>query len=598
MSRANLLKEMPFYGLSDFQLIWENETFKQEILSKMTNNGFIDFINKSQAYASNEHSLESFRYYDTEEYSEILNNKLHLNIIHINCRMLSCNKGKIISFLNSLDNDVDIILLSEIGRDGSRYLDSVFPNYDSEFDLPKNNNYGGVAILAKRCFNMTLKSEMKLVKECTCNKCEFESIWVTINSPSTSILIGCTYRHPNGNIDHFINQFSKILETVPHDSNCISGGDFNIDLLNISHINVLNYVTELSSHNFLPKIILPTRITDSTCTLIDHIFVKLSRKLIDINIKAGNIFAEITDHLPIFVNMNFKTNLSNERPLIRIFNDRSLQNFSFKCSNIEWDRLGNLANVDSKFDFLQNSLITAFNESFPLVQKSRKRNKDKKWMTQSLKISIRKKNRLYKKKIQTPTLDNINRFKEYNQILQASLKLAEERYYHNLFSDTKSSSIKMWKALGSIINPDKTRKQQQITKLIIGEEVVEDNKGISDRMNDYFCTVGRKLANELPNGKSFNTYLKNKISQTMFLSPIQESEITLEILKLNNRKSPGPDNISPKILKTCEPHLRKPLTEVFNNSFLSGTYPAKLKIAKVIALYKKNLNFFQKIIDR
>ena len=71
--------------------------------------------------------------------------------------------------------------------------------------------------------------------------------------------------------------------------------------------------------------------------------------------------------------MNFKTNLSNERPLIRIFNDRSLQNFSFKCSNIEWDRLGNLANVDSKFDFLQNSLITVFNESLPLVQKSRKK---------------------------------------------------------------------------------------------------------------------------------------------------------------------------------------------------------------------------------
>ena len=110
-------------------------------------------------------------------------------------------------------------------------------------------------------------------------------------------------------------------------------------------------------------------------------------------------------------------------------------------------------------------------------------------------------------------------------------------------------------------------------------------------MNDYFCTVGRKLANELPNGKSFNTYLKNKVSQTMFLSPIQESEITLEISKLNDRKSPGPDNISPKILKACDPHLRKPLTEVFNYSFLTSSYHSKLKIAKVIALYKKNSTF-------
>ena len=83
--------------------------------------------------------------------------------------------------------------------------------------------------------------------------------------------------------------------------------------------------------------------------------------------------------------------------------------------------------------------------------------------------------------------------------------------------------------------------------------------------------------------------MQNKITQTMFLSPIEESEITNEIRKLNERKSPGPDNISPKILKACEPELRKPITEVFNYSFETATYPSKLKIAKVLALYKKSL---------
>ena len=590
MSRLDYSKELPFYGLSDFQLTVENESCKQEILTKMTNNGFIDFIKNSQGYSSNEYDLALSRYYDMEEYSDIIK-KFNLNIIHMNCRMLSHNKGKITSFLDSLDNDVDIIMLSEIGKEGYRYLESLFPNYDHEFDLPKNNNYGGVAIMAKKYLSMSIKSDMQLLKECTCTKCEFESVWVEINNQVTSVLIGCTYRHPNGNINHFLNQLSKLLENIPEDSNCIYGGDININLLNISHTDVLNYVTELSSHNFLPKIILPTRITDSTCTLIDHLFVKLAKKFSDISFKAGNIFADITDHLPIFVSLDFKTKSSTHRPLIRIISDRSLQTFSNKCSNIKWEQFRNMSNTDDKFDFLQSSLISAFNESFPFVQKSRKRNKDKKWMTRSLKISIRHKNRLYKKKTLTPTLNNINRYKEYNKILQESLKLAEEKYYQNLFNDTKNSSINMWKALGSIINPIKKRKQQQIPKLIIGDNVVENSKEISDKMNEYFCTIGKKLANVLPNGKSFNSYLKNKVPQTMFLSPIQESEIRLEILKLNNRKSPGPDNLSPKILKSCEPYLRKPLTEVFNHSFQTGTYPSKLKIAKVIALYKKSSYF-------
>ena len=85
---------MPFYGLSDFQLIWENETCKQEILAKMSNNGFIDYIKNSHSYTNENDSLEQFRYFDTDEYSHILMKKHHLNIIHINCRMLSKNKGK------------------------------------------------------------------------------------------------------------------------------------------------------------------------------------------------------------------------------------------------------------------------------------------------------------------------------------------------------------------------------------------------------------------------------------------------------------------------------------------------------------------------
>ena len=52
---------MPFYGLSDFQLIWENETCKQEILAKMSNNGFIDYIKNSHSYTNENVSLEQFR---------------------------------------------------------------------------------------------------------------------------------------------------------------------------------------------------------------------------------------------------------------------------------------------------------------------------------------------------------------------------------------------------------------------------------------------------------------------------------------------------------------------------------------------------------
>ena len=116
-------------------------------------------------------------------------------------------------------------------------------------------------------------------------------------------------------------------------------------------------------------------------------------------------------------------------------------------------------------------------------------------------------------------------------------------------------------------------------------------------MNNYFCTIGNKLASDLPTGKSFKAFLKNKVQHTMFLSPILESEISTEILKLNSRKSPGPDNLSPKILKACETEIRKPLTDIFNWSLQTATYPSNLKIAKVLALYKKSHHLCLRIID-
>ena len=85
-------------------------------------------------------------------------------------------------------------------------------------------------------------------------------------------------------------------------------------------------------------------------------------------------------------------------------------------------------------------------------------------------------------------------------------------------------------------------------------------------MNRYFCTIGKELAKEIPAGKDFHTYLKNKNTATFFLTPIYEAEISNKILRLNSKKCPGPDNISPKILKYCEPFIRKPLSIIFNSS--------------------------------
>ena len=70
----------------------------------------------------------------------------------------------------------------------------------------------------------------------------------------------------------------------------------------------------------------------------------------------------------------------------------------------------------------------------------------------------------------------------------------------------------MWKHLGSILNPNKSKKQQRIPKLIINRKEITDDQDIADTMNDYFCTIGPTLASKLPReDKNFNDFMTNKI---------------------------------------------------------------------------------------
>ena len=60
---------------------------------------------------------------------------------------------------------------------------------------------------------------------------------------------------------------------------------------------------------------------------------------------------------------------------------------------------------------------------------------------------------------------------------------------------------------------------------------------IANAFNNYFASVGKNLASEIPNlGKSPLDYLKSS-SDKLFISPITSPEIEIEISKLKTGKA-------------------------------------------------------------
>ena len=119
-----------------------------------------------------------------------------------------------------------------------------------------------------------------------------------------------------------------------------------------------------------------------------------------------------------------------------------------------------------------------------------------------------------------------------------------------------------------------------------------DKKEIADKLNNFFINIGPKLANELdPVGKpDFKSYLNiNKLKTVFKFTPIEEEETKTIIKNLKPKNSSLHDSISLILLKASikSPDIAKPLTCILNQSLKTGRFPSKLKVAKIIPIFKK-----------
>lgn len=77
------------------------------------------------------------------------------------------------------------------------------------------------------------------------------------------------------------------------------------------------------------------------------------------------------------------------------------------------------------------------------------------------------------------------------------------------------------------------------------------------------------------------------VGNSFFFEPFTGFEVLKTIKSLNNSKSCGADGISNQMLKHVALNIVDILTHLFNSSVLSGCFPAELKCAIVIPLFKK-----------
>ena len=587
-------KQLPFSSCTDYQLVNTLTYSESNILNLFHENSFAKSIKKYLENVSKENY--NCNYYNSSSFPSLLKefDTDGFKVIHFNIRSMEKNKFQLLAFLSTLNCNFDLIFLTEMGKTNITWSESVFDGYKLIYQPPSTGKGGAGVLVRNSSFDTITQLEdpnFNVVKTCDCHNCLVENVSVKLTNNNREIFASSIYRHPNGNVEHFANSLENMLSSVNERSWHILAGDFNINLLNSNESKTNHYINNLLQANYIPCINLPTRFSENNATLIDHIMLKVPRKLIQTKISAGNLITDLTDHLPVFALINMKIPRIDKRPYIRLFTKR--RTVKFKSNSDHFDPLvttvnNSLANPsthESCKEFIKN-LTTLVDLHFPIVKLSRSKMKNKPFITQGIIVSMKERDRLYQKYRKYPSNSTEYKWKRYKNKLTDIIRASETSLYKSMLKNHSDSCQNLWKVFGKILK-NKTN-TSTINKIIVNGNTVTETDSITEEFNKYFCNIGGKLAENFDsNNTQYKQYLSNKVENSFYLYETTENEISKEIKKLNTKKAVGPDGISAKILQTCENLITKPLKMIFNQAILTGEYPDILKIARVTPIFKK-----------
>ena len=154
---------------------------------------------------------------------------------------------------------------------------------------------GGVAIFLKNDIAYKQRTDLIVFNDCC------ESTFVEVNKSvfgfKKNVIFGVLYRPPNTDIQFFTDVLKDICEKIRYENKpCFLMGDYNINLLNVeSHSPTAEFNDTMFSYGFIPLITRPTRVTQSSATLIDNIF---TNQLLDLHNESmqGILITDISDH--------------------------------------------------------------------------------------------------------------------------------------------------------------------------------------------------------------------------------------------------------------------------------------------------------------
>ena len=397
-----------------------------------------------------------------------------------------------------------------------------------------------------------------------------EDIWVEVTDvSSTSFLVGALYSHPNNTTKHFGEILENSINIINMERKTFYLlGDFNINALSKNTVDkrFINNMQSIGAHQMIT---LPTRfMLHQKPSLLDHIYCNDFVH----ELQPGVLQYDISDHHPIFLLAKIVPKRNKLTKWKRCYKQFHPEKFAMHLStNLEENFTSNPENPNEEFNNFFKIFKSSVDHNAPLIKLSRKLTKlaSKPWITKGLLNSIKTKNKLYKKAMNSGIASEFQKYRKFNNILTHLKKKAKLNFYKTQLFENSNTPRETWKTINKVIgknSADNSNSIPIIQKTVPGASSLPHNQSVAQVLNQFFTSVGPSLASAIPSTVTDIYLPPPQICSSMFITPTCSEEILNLINLLDDKKSTDPYDIPVRLVKLSKNIVCTYLADIFNNS--------------------------------
>lgn len=247
--------------------------------------------------------------------------------------------------------------------------------------------------------------------------------------------------------------------------------------------------------------------------------------------------------------------------------------------------------VNAAYEAFLDKYLILYERHCPYVQCRYKDSYSKNpWITRGLQNACKKKNKLYRDFIKFRSKEAEMKYKLYKNKLTTIMRQAKKDYFGSLLEKNKTDIKGTWNILNKLIGKS-TSGQDSTPHHFVNEDnkKIENLNEVVNEFNSFFVNVGPKLAENIEKhnlGPQNGGTRGSRVLQSMFIGDVSENKILSIVNALKNKTSTDTDGLDMIIVKKTIDCIVKPLSYIFNLSFQTGIFPNRMKVAKVVPLYK------------